>query len=170
MERNTIIDSRIDHHSECSGTCGSKEWSEIFLAHIAVGHRRRSAVESVHGGTVCHVVLHAHGAVAGIYVVGVIALESAHSLRTHHGVHQRVFAIALPHSWPRRASGKVECGGINPGNTCSAGLIRADFASTEGNLAVERCSLVEWLGKQCSAINVGGSMVVVDTIYCGDSH
>ena len=170
MERNAIVDCRIYHHSEGSGTCGSKEWSEIFLAHIAVGHRRRSAVESVHGCTVCHVVLHAHGTVVGIHVVGVVALESAHSLCTHHGVHQRVFAIALPHSWPRRAACEVESRSINPGNACSAGLIRADFASTEGNLAVERCSLVEWLGKQCSAINVGGSMVVVDTIYCGYAH
>ena len=104
-----------------------------------------------------------------VEVVGVIALHALDRCGGHHGVHQRILAVALPHSGPAGVTSEVHGGGEGPGNHRGPGLVGGDFTDSGGIVAVEgRCD-VDALGEEGRPVYVCRAVNLVEAVDAGYS-
>ncbi len=105
-----------------------------------------------------------------VYMVGIAALESQHSLAAHLGVQIAVFAVVLPHARPARVAAEVHHGSIGPRNASGLGFIGRDAGAFARQSAVEGGSHVDALGEERASLRVGRAVNLVHAVDAGDAH
>ncbi len=160
----------VHHHGKCAGADGGEVGCEIFFTQVLGRDVGRSAVLAREGSGIAHVVLYASGNVVDADVVGVVALETFYLSHAHFSIYEGVFAKVFPLAGPTGVAAHVEGGRVGPGAVAGASLVGGDGRCLAGHVLVERSGHVYVLREEDASASVGGAVVLVEAVDCGDAH
>ena len=170
MHGHTVDRGRIDHHREGSCEGSGLEGLEVFLAdhlRIEIGG---GTVLACPGSTVCKVVLGARTYMEAVYVVVVLSLITLDLCHHHLCIEDGILAEALIDTGPAGIAAQVYDGVIHPRTVGCTTLVSRNLCTTEGQIGIEGGAEVDGLREEGTALSVGDTVVVVETIDIGDTQ
>ena len=103
-------------------------------------------------------------------MVGVVALIALNLCYHHLRVDNGILAKALVDTRPAWVAAQVDDGVVHPWAVGCTALVGSNLGADASQFGIKRCSQIDGLGEQRSALNVGHTVVVVQTVDIGNAN